>query len=113
MKNSGVAPFSGINRFMVLPFSPRTLDFRTAGPQETKNLAGKSPPPDSDPFNDAEFGNNLQAWQDKLLSANLTHSSLAKILWIVQRCLRRRSATADSSCGEFARLDLRAHPLQT
>src|SRR5882672_1465808 len=26
---------------------------------------GKSPPPDSDPFSDVEFGKNLQAWQDK------------------------------------------------
>jgi hypothetical protein len=57
---------------MVLPFfSPLRLDFWTAGPEETKNPAGqkKCPTPDSDPFNDAEFGKNLRAWQDKLLSA--------------------------------------------
>jgi hypothetical protein len=28
-------------------------------PQEAKNLAGESPPPDSDPFSDTEFGKNL------------------------------------------------------
>jgi hypothetical protein len=52
MKNTGVAPFSGINGFMVLPFfSPLRLDFWTAGPEETKNPAGqKCPPPDSDPL---------------------------------------------------------------
>ena len=37
---------------MVLSFLfPRYMDFG-AGPEETKNLAGKSPPPDSDPFSD-------------------------------------------------------------
>jgi hypothetical protein len=29
-----------------------------AGPEETKNLAGKDPTPDSDPLNDVEFGEN-------------------------------------------------------
>ena len=43
MKNSGVAPFTGINGFMVLPFfSPLRLDFWTAGPEETKNPAGQN-----------------------------------------------------------------------
>jgi hypothetical protein len=28
------------------------------GPEEAKNPAGESPPPDSDPFEDAEFGEN-------------------------------------------------------
>jgi hypothetical protein len=42
---------------MVLPFFP-PLGYiaAIAGPEETKNLAGKSPPPDSDPFSDVEFG---------------------------------------------------------
>jgi hypothetical protein len=30
-----------------------------AGREEAKNLAGKSPPPDSDPFSDAESGRDL------------------------------------------------------
>ena len=37
---------------------PRCVDSAIAGPEEAKNLAGKSPPPDSDPFSDAEFGKN-------------------------------------------------------
>jgi len=38
---------------MVLAFLfPATLILRFAGPEETKNLAGKCPPPDSDPFSD-------------------------------------------------------------
>ena len=42
MKNCRVTPFSGINRFMVLPFfSPLRLDFWTAGPEETENPAGR------------------------------------------------------------------------
>ena len=32
--------------------------FGIAGPEEAKNLAGKRAPPDSDPFNEAEFGKN-------------------------------------------------------
>ena len=31
------------------------VEFGNAGPEKAKSLAGKSPPPDSDPSNDAEF----------------------------------------------------------
>jgi hypothetical protein len=31
------------------------VDSAIAGLEEAKNLAGESPPPDSDPFSDAEF----------------------------------------------------------
>ena len=41
------------------PSFPRCVVLRSAGPEEAKNPAGKSPPPDSDPFSDAEFGKNL------------------------------------------------------
>jgi hypothetical protein len=42
---------------MVLPFFfPPMLILRFAGPEGAKNLAGKYPPPDSDPFSDAESG---------------------------------------------------------
>jgi hypothetical protein len=34
---------------------PRRVLSAIAGLEEAKNLAGKSPPPDSDPFSDAEF----------------------------------------------------------
>jgi len=45
---------------MVLPFHfPRPVVSAIAGLEEAKNLAGRSPPPDSDPFNDAQFGKNL------------------------------------------------------
>jgi len=30
-----------------------------AGPEEMKNLAGECPPPDSDPFSDAQFAKSL------------------------------------------------------
>jgi hypothetical protein len=36
--------------------SPAELFFGIAGPEEAKNLAGKKPPPVSDPFSDAESG---------------------------------------------------------
>ncbi len=35
---------------MVLPFFPAELIELVAGPERAKNLAGKYPPPDSDPF---------------------------------------------------------------
>ena len=37
---------------------PRYVDSAIRGSGGAKNLAGKCPPPDSDPFNDAEFGEN-------------------------------------------------------
>jgi len=37
----------------------RRVDSAIAGLEEAKNLAGKCPPPDSDPRSDAEFGKNL------------------------------------------------------
>jgi hypothetical protein len=53
---------------------PATLTSAVAGPEETKNLAGKCPPPDSDPFNDAEFGKNSPTRQDNLPQARITDS---------------------------------------
>jgi hypothetical protein len=50
---------------MVLPFfSPAKLILGLRGPEEAKNLAGKSPPPDSGPFSDAEFEKISLACQD-------------------------------------------------
>jgi len=49
---------------------PRRGDSAIAGLEEAKNPAGKSPPPDSDPFNDAEFGGKSRRLSSKLASAN-------------------------------------------
>src|SRR5262249_42249450 len=51
---------------IILPFSfPAEFDFlRLRGPEKAKNLAGRSPPPDSDPFSDAEFWKNRPTCQD-------------------------------------------------
>src|SRR5439155_11950123 len=38
---------------------PRYVYSAVAGPEEAKNLAGKCPPPDSDPSSYAHFGTNL------------------------------------------------------
>jgi hypothetical protein len=43
---------------VLLPF-PAELTLVVAGPEEAKNLAGRYPPPDSDPFSDAEFSEIL------------------------------------------------------
>jgi hypothetical protein len=41
------------------------VDFAIAGLERGEEPAGKCPPPDSDPFNDAEFGKNPTARQAK------------------------------------------------
>ncbi len=53
MRNDGAV---GLNRFMILPFLPRYIDFEVAGPERDEEPSGKSPPPESDPFSDAECG---------------------------------------------------------
>jgi hypothetical protein len=46
--------------WIFLPFVfPAELNQLVAGPEEAENLAGENPPPDSDPFSDAESGENL------------------------------------------------------
>jgi hypothetical protein len=54
---------------MVLPFFSRCVDSAIAGPEEAKNLAGKSPPLDSDPFGDAEFAKNLARLSRKVAAS--------------------------------------------
>ena len=50
---------------MVLPFfPPAVLILLVAGPEGAKNLAGESPPPDSNPFSDAEFEKISPVGQD-------------------------------------------------
>jgi len=44
---------------MVLPFFPDVLILLVAGPEKAKNPAVETPPPDSDPFDDAESEKNL------------------------------------------------------
>jgi hypothetical protein len=41
------------------PFFPRCVGSRFPGPESAKSLAGKDPPPVSDPFSGVEFGKNL------------------------------------------------------
>jgi hypothetical protein len=42
--------------FLLSPRLGYILEF--AGPEKAKNLAGKSPPPDSDPFSERNFAQN-------------------------------------------------------
>ena len=56
----------------VVTFPPAELIFGLQGPEEAKNLAGKSPPPDSDLLNDTESRKNLACLSSKLaVSTNL------------------------------------------
>jgi hypothetical protein len=47
---------------------PRCIISATAGPEGAKNLAGESPPPDSNPFSDAESAKNLARLSRKIRS---------------------------------------------
>jgi hypothetical protein len=46
-----------------------------AGPEETKNPAGRSPPPDSDPFSGMEFGKNRIGESSKLPQGRITNQT--------------------------------------
>ena len=65
---------------MVLPFSSPSLNLLVviAGPEETKNQRGKSPPPDSDPFSDAEFEKIMPAGQAKKSAIAYRHRLTAR-----------------------------------
>jgi hypothetical protein len=47
--------------FSFLLFFPAALSQLIAGPEGAKNLAGESPPPDSDPFSDAKSDENYSS----------------------------------------------------
>ena len=58
---------------MVVPFFvPAELMCEIAGPEETKNQRGRSPPPDSDPFSDAKFGKISHTRQEENVRCGLT-----------------------------------------
>ena len=72
-----------------------------AGPDETKNLAGKSPPPDSDPFRDGEFAKNLAYLSNKITTCAFLGASL------VLRCLSiEEPLIASSNPGKVFRFTL-------
>jgi hypothetical protein len=48
-----------MDSWFFLPLFPAGLIQLVAGPEGAKNLVGESPPPDSNPFNSVEFGENL------------------------------------------------------
>jgi hypothetical protein len=60
MRGSRAVVLSRINEFMAVSFLfPAVLILRLQVWRRRRALAGKSPPPDSDLFDDAEFGKNL------------------------------------------------------
>ena len=76
---------------------PATLILRFAGPERAKNLAGKSPPTDSDPLSDTEFEKLPLNRQDNSPHAapKFQQALLILSLPIVQDRLRRRPACLD------------------
>jgi len=53
-RNSRIDLLNWLDSFIVLPFFPAAV-MEVAGPKAAKNLAGKCPPPDSDPFSEHDF----------------------------------------------------------
>ena len=54
---------------------PRCVDSAIAGPERRTTLAGKCPPPDSDPFNGAESGENYPSQSRQFAAAQTADSS--------------------------------------
>ena len=78
-RSGGAVLFSPINGFIgIFPFVSPPGWFCDCGPEEAKNLAGKSPPPDSDPFGDTELLKNpAYLSSSKTGSYNLSSTELA------------------------------------
>jgi hypothetical protein len=74
-----------MDSWFFLPFS-RYVDSAITGPEEAKNPAGLSPPPDSDPFSDAEVWKKSAGLARQIaspLQREWIVNRLAKLLWIV------------------------------
>ena len=76
----GTVILNWMDGFMLifLSFSPLRLILRIAGPEGAKNLAGKCPPPDSNPFNDVSLEKILLGCQANSPHARIADSSSAK-----------------------------------
>ena len=69
-----------MDSWFFLPF-PRYVDTAITGPEEAKNPAGKSPPPDSDPFSDAEVWKK-SAGLPRQIADPLTTRMKSLIVWL-------------------------------
>jgi hypothetical protein len=65
---------------MTLPFRFPLYEFAVAGPEETKNPSGESPPPDSDPFSNAELARNVANPSREFATDSLNPTGFAKTL---------------------------------
>ncbi len=75
---------------MILPVLPRYSNFGWRVRKGTKNLAGKSPPPDSDPFSDGEFEKIAPACQANSPHAQVAASSSRNALNFSSACTIKR-----------------------
>jgi hypothetical protein len=88
------------------------MSFAVAGPEETKNLAGKSPPPDSDPFSDAEFGkisSGCQASSRQLANRRFEFHKRSQLLFGVHNqtlsVVAQGGFLEGSALGPFVKVD--------
>jgi hypothetical protein len=89
---------------------PLTLILLVAGPEAAKNLAGKVPPPDSDPLNNAESEKISPACQANSLQARIGDSSsinAVRLSAMISQLLLRRACElfSDSSLSLTTRDD--------
>ena len=98
---------------LVLPYFPHLLIAVVAGLEETKKLAGNSPPSDSDPFNDAEFSEESdflvkQAHQKRRLRIRV-QSALGRVIKLTNYFCSLKATVA--SGGKWIRIDC-SRPIQ-
>jgi hypothetical protein len=97
---------------VLLSFFPAGLILGLRGPEEAKNLAGESPPPDSNPFSDPFLRKILPACQDESVSRNLevaigyakfftrSHDAVIRVYDEAGNVIETREHTSDSK-GDF------------
>ena len=96
-------------------FCPLGLLFGVAGPERAKNPAGKTPPPVSDPFSDAEFEKISPARQANSPQAEVADSSsrnavsFSSALTINLFPSPRRASAIQIDAVEYAKFRSRSH----
>src|SRR5260370_6554817 len=84
-------------------FCPLGLLFGVAGPERAKNPAGKTPPPVSDPFSDAEFEKISPARQANSPQAEVADSSSTNAASFSSACTMKRFPSRCASTIQIVR----------
>jgi hypothetical protein len=89
---------NGFFIFVFRPFfSPAELLCGVAGPEGAKNLAGESPPPDSNPFGDADFEKSSLACRERKSRPRIAASSSRKAVTFSSAHTMKRFRRGDAA----------------